>query len=259
MRKALILDLIVVCCLCIAAVPVSLIFRTNFLVSTILFFGIPSIYLLFRQHRQLRHIFAASVLFGVVFGFAFDFLAEINNAWSWAGTDQLVFPWKILGVVSIDVMVWFFFWVLFAVVFYEHFFEQDRKVRLSSHFKYALIPMLVVVVLLVVVYINKKELLFIPYAYFVLGVFTLLPFIYLLIKSRHSLPKLIKASLFFVPLYFVYELTALSLGQWTFPGQYIGTVSIQSIIFPIEELFVWIFASSTILLSYYEVYVDDMK
>lgn len=259
MKGRLKIDLLVVSLLALAAVPLSLIFQANFLVSTLLFFGVPSLYLLLRQRRQLRRIFAAAFLFGIVFGFAFDFLAEINNAWSWAGTDQLVFPYKILGVVNIDVMIWFFLWVFFAVIFYEHFFETDRAVKLSSHFKYAFYPMGIVIVLLIFTYVFKKDLLVIPYTYFVLGIFTLFPFAYLMLKNRHCLPKLLKASLFFVPLYFIYELTALSLDQWRFPGQYIWSVAISTLAFPLEELIIWIFASSTILLSYYELYVDDMK
>jgi hypothetical protein len=259
MSRSLRLDLTVVILLVVLAVPISLFFKTNFLTSTILFFAVPSIYLLVKQKRQLGRIFAASGIFGIIFGFAFDFLAEVNNAWSWAGTDQLVFPYKILGVVNIDVMIWFFFWVFFAVIFYEHFFERDRAKKISSHFKYALFPMSVVVILLTIVHTFKQELLLIPYAYLILGIFTLFPFAFLMIKRPHILPKLLKASIFFIALYLVYEITALSLDQWRFTGEYVGVIKMGKILLPLEELFIWIISSSTILLSYYELYIDDMK
>ena len=60
-------------------------------------------------------------------------------------------------------------------------------------------------------------------------------------------------------LYFVYELTALHLNQWHFPGQYVGLVRFGSVTLPIEEFVIWILMSSMIVLSYYELYVDDLR
>ena len=120
-RMKIRLDFVVVLALVLFAIPTSFAINASFLVSTLLFFGVPSLYLLFRQKGQFKRIFTASVLFGIFYGFLLDYMAELNSAWAWADTQQLVFPYKIFGVVTIDVMIWFFLWVLFMVVFYEHF------------------------------------------------------------------------------------------------------------------------------------------
>jgi len=252
-------DFAIVLFLVFVAVVLSFYFTTNFLTSTILFFGMPSLFLLFRQRRQLKNIFFATFLFGLLFGFFLDYLAELNNAWSWAGTDQLVFSYKILGIVNVDVMIWFFLWTFFIIIFYEHFFEKDRGEKISPNFKYGLFLGLGAVFAIIIASFINVGLLNFGYAYLLLGFLALLPFIYVVKKKPVLLLKFFKAAIFFSILYLVYEITALSLDQWRFPGEYIGMVTWGSISFPIEEFVFWILLSCPVVLSYYELWVDDFK
>ena len=135
MKTKIKLDFIVVLVMVVLAIPISFAIDAKFLTSTFLFFGIPSLYLLFRQKRQLKRIITGSILFGIFYGFLLDYVAEFNNAWAWASDEQLIFPYKIFGVVNIDVMIWFFFWVFFLIIFYEHFLEHDRKSTISPNIK----------------------------------------------------------------------------------------------------------------------------
>lgn len=258
-RTRLLIDLVVVLGIILISIPIIIYFKVNFLTSTILFFVIPSIYLFIRKPKSIKRIFLASFLFGILFGFIFDFLAEINDAWSWSPIKGLVFPDKILGIVSIDVMIWFFFWVFLIVVFYEHFIERDRSDKISPNFKYAFYPGIIVFVLVLMVFFINPEILKVDYAYLFLGLFALIPFIILVFRKPALLGKFVKVSAFFFFLYLVFEITSLKLGQWNFPGQYIGTVQLFGVIFPFEEFFFWILMSSTIVLAYYELFVDDEK
>jgi len=251
-------DLGVILFLELFAVVASIFFSANFLSSTLLFFGLPSIYLMVRFNGPWKRLLSATFLFGVLYGFILDYLAEFNNAWSWAGTDQLVFSYKILGVVNIDVMIWFFLWVFYLVIFYEHFLEHDRTDSLSKNFWAGLLPAVLVIPLIVWSHYFKPELFSFGYAYFVLGVLTLPPFLYVAWRSPALLKKILKVSPFFIALYFTYELTALHLDQWRFMGEYVGIAHIGQIAIPFEELFVWIIISSAIVLAYYELYVDDL-
>ena len=253
------IDFLIVLTMVLLAVPVSIYFNANFLTSTILFFGIPSFYLLLREKDQRKRTFTAAALFGLLFGFVLDYLAELNNAWSWAGTNQLVFPYRILGVVNIDVMIWFFLWVFFIVVFYEHFIEDDRKDTISPNIKFAIFPAVIIFIIVWIIGSINPDLLKFNYAYLVLGILTFFPFAYVIKKKPILLLKFLKASLFFALLYLAYEITALHLDQWRFPGQYIGMIQLGGVTFPFEEFIVWILMSSTIVLSYYELYVDDFK
>lgn len=253
------IDLLVVVGMVLIAIPVIIHFQVNFLTSTILFFVVPSVYLLIRRRpRNIKRILVASFLFGILFGFTFDFLAELNDAWSWSPMKGLVFP-KILGVVPIDVMIWFFFWVFSLVVFYEHFIEHDRSDKISPNFKYAFYPGFAALIWVLAIFFIDPNLLKLDYAYFGLGICALIPFTVLVIRKPSLLGKFIKVSAFFFFLYLSFELTALKLDQWRFPGQYIGTVELFGFAFPFEEFFFWILMSSTIVLAYYELFVDDEK
>lgn len=198
-------------------------------------------------------------MFGIFFAFPFDFLAELNNAWSWAAKENLIFPNLIFGIVPVDVLIWYFFWMFSIFVFYEHFLEYDRSDKISPHFKFAFYPAIAASVSLIILFFINPKILKFGYAYLIIGLATLIPFLLFIVRKPTLLNKFLKVSLFFIFLYLSFELTALKLGQWHFPGQYIGTIKIFGLSLPFEEFFFWILASSTVMLSYYEFFVDDEK
>lgn len=258
MQQKKLIDLLVVIAMVAVAIPIIVYFNVKPLISTILFFILPSLYLFIREPRPVKRIFAASLLIGVVFAIPFDFLALSNSAWS-EPVSQLIFSYKILGVLAIDHLIWFFFWVFLIVTFYEHFVERDLSDTVSHNYKYGMVPGLLGLAGVLIVHIINPELLRFNYAYLVLGFLTLIPMMILLIQKPVMIFKFLKVSVFFFFLYLSFELTALYLGQWNFPGHYIGGVKIFNLEFPFEEFFFWILLSSTVVLSYHELYVDDEK
>lgn len=106
-------DILVLVLLGGVAIVLSTVAELKFLPSTLLFFGAPAAFLAFRlRHKnQWKHILTMSFVFGTLYGFILDYLAEVNNAWAWSNSNQLYFTYKILGVVNIDVMIWFFLWM----------------------------------------------------------------------------------------------------------------------------------------------------
>ena len=252
-------DLLVVLGIIVAAIPLVVYFQVRFLTSTFFFFIIPSVYLLIRKAKRIKRILLASFLFGVLFTFPFDFLAEFNNAWRWPAKENLLFPYLIFGIVPVDVMIWYFFWTFSIFVFYEHFFEHDRSDKISPHFKFALYPILAASAGLFILFAINPNILKFTYAYLLLGLVALLPFLFIIRREPAFLPKFLKVNLFFIFLYVSFELTSLKLNHWHFPGQYIGTVNLLGFRFPFEELFFWILMSSTVVLSYYKFFVDNEK
>ena len=243
----------------IAAIPASILLEVNFLTSIILFFGLPSFYLLYRHEGEWKRIFTASSLFGIVYGFLLDYLAELNNAWSWGAEEQLVFSYKILGVVNVDVMIWFFFWIFFLVIFYEHFLDHDHRDNISNNIAYGIAAPGVLGLYVLAANIFYPPLLTFNNAYLMLGLMTLPFFLYAIYQKPTLMSKFSKAALFFVPTYLAYEITALHLNLWEFPGEYISMVEIMGASFPLEEFLIWILLSSIIVLSYYELFIDDMR
>ncbi len=239
------------------AIIASFVFEANFLTSTVLFLGVPSLYLLYREKIHFNKIFLASISFGIFFGFVFDFIAELNKAWDWRG--GLLFG-KVLGVVQIDVMVWFFLWIFHIFLFYEHFIDRKKlKSNLSARGLETFIVSVFSVILLITVYNFFPNLFYLSKAYLKLCLVILVPFLVICYKKPklvwHTAPMV--AYFFFV--YLTHEITALRLGQWSFPGDYIGWVNIVGVSFPLEELIFWIILSSLIGGVYYELSFDNSK
>jgi len=225
-----------------------------------LFFAVPAIYLLIRQPKQLKRL-AAALLAGVMASISFDLLAEHNNAWIWSPFNEPVFPYKLFGVIGIDVMIWYFFWILFTIIFYEHFFEQKKfeSEKISPQFKKLIMFLFTVLALIVALYYLWPEVLKFEYAYLYLGFLVSAPLYYLIYKKPHLVIKLLKAGLFNVFLFLSYELVAIYLNLWSFPGNYFSQIQLFGQSFPLEELIFWIILGTPVSLSFYELYVDDEK
>ncbi|MBP7966835.1 hypothetical protein KAZ66_01045 [Candidatus Woesebacteria bacterium] len=252
------IDFIIVLGMVLAFIPLILFFEVRFLTSTILFFAIPALYLFIRKPKQIKRL-AASLVAGMIVAFIVDFLAELNGAWSWAPVGQLVFPNMLFGLIPIDVLIWYFFWLLLTIVYYEHFFEHEKTKKVSKLFKKAVSFFALLLILVISVFYLNADFLRFPYAYFVIGFLGALPFFYLIARKPHLVGKLLKAGLFNIFLFLSFELTALSLDQWRFPGEYIGSIQLFGLVFPFEEFVFWIVLGTPIILSYYEIFIDDDK
>lgn len=249
-------DLLVIIGLVLVSIPITIFGQVNFLVSTFLFFGLPSAYLMRRRPRNFKKALIAGIILGLILGFSFDFVAEFNNAWGW-GADYAL-P-TLFGVVSLDVLVWFFFWVFLVVAYYERFIENDRSKKISRNATWVCIGGLLLAMTVILQWKFAPWSLTLHYAYATLGTMALITCAVLLFRNPHLVHKVLYTTPFFVFMYLAYEITALHMGLWTFPGAYIGSVSIGAISFPLEELVVWIIASSAIVATYYEFVIDDNK
>ena len=241
----------------IFAIVVSMTFKVNFLSSTVLFLGIPSIYLLYKEKAYLKKILLASVTFGLFFGFIFDLIAELNKAWDWSG--GLSFG-KILGIVQIDVIVWFFLWMLQMFLFYEHFI--DRK-KMKSNFSSRGLGLLTIgvlsTILVTLIYNFSPSLLHFDKAYLVLCSLVSVPFLIIFYNKPKLVLHTVPMIFYFFFVYLTHEITALHLDLWRFPGDYVGLVSMLGVSFPIEELIFWMILSSLIGSIYYEWNFDNQK
>lgn len=235
----------------------SITFDAVFLTTVALFFVVPCIFLILRNKKNIKKILVASVALGLILSFTFDFLAEFNNAWNWNG--GLLVEKKILGVVQFDVLIWFFFWVMYFILFYEHFIDDERFKKISKNAPRVYLLGALSIACVFLVFLINPSLFYIPYAYLILCLGISIVFILIARKRLKLIKKIVPVSLYFFFVYLVYELTALYTQIWTFPGQYVHKISLFSLEFPLEELIFWIVLSSTIGVSYYEVGFDDER
>jgi len=237
---------------------VTVVFDTNLLISVILFLVLPSLYLMLRNPGIARKSTIFALLFSVPLSLFIDTLAAINGAWVVPVT---VFPFRILGVSTVEVYLYGLFWVLFSVLFYEHFFDKGRKGEgFSRTTKYLIYLSIVLVFSVITLLYSNEPLLHIPYVYFILGtVFVPLPLLLFLYCYPQFTRRYIFIGLYFTAVLLLFEIAALEAGQWIFPGQFIGFIELYGYRFPFEELFIWMIMATPALLSYYEFFVDDRR
>lgn len=252
------IDFLVLLGIIFSSVIFILEFNVKPLTSALLFFVIPTIYLFIRRKKPLKRIFTGAVLIGAGLGFVLNVIISANNGWNELSS-QLVFNYRIFGFWPADEPVWFILWALFIIVFYEHFYEREKRGGISKHFRYLFIPTLTLLILVLSAFAMKGNIFHLRYAYFFMALPTIIPVAWVIKWYPKLFIKFFKTSLFFFVLFLIYELTAVKLGQWYFPGEYIGWVELMGLRFPIEELIFWMGISSFVVLSLYEGFVDDEK
>lgn len=258
MTKSRRADLLTLIIYLVFLIPVILLFKVGFSVATILFFVVPSLYLAFKGPLPWKRIVYASLLFGFLLSQA-DFLAEFNRAWV---VPKLFFETRIFGVIGIDVIAWGFFWTFFILIFYEHFSEHDRSSKVSKHFKILFIASLFTCAAVLLNFYFNHSKLQMDYVYLFLGSVAILIFLLVMLKIKKPyflLRKFLPTVTFFIFVHLAHELTALKLGQWYFPGQYLANINFSGLVFPIEELVFWILLGVMVVLAWYEYFVDDEK
>ena len=252
------LDIVLLILFPIVSVVLSLAFSVNFLVSILLFFGLPSLWLSFRTQSQVKKTFLFSFILSIPLGIFIDYIATIDNSWFVPTT---VFPFRLFGVVPIEDLIWGFFLIYSIVIFYEHFLDKGKHELVDRRMKYLAWPLIILMLVFFAALFTKPDLLIIPYAYFWLGtIFFILPSITFLSFFPRLLSKYVKTASYFFLLAILFELTGLQLNQWTFPGNnFIGWVELFGHRFPFEEFFFWFVMGAISVLSYYEFFYDDRK
>jgi len=249
------IDLIVVILLFLLSSAIALLFKWKPLVYSIPALVLPALYLCVREKKNWAKIALAVLVFGLLFGFFFDFIVILNRGWVITGP---VFQWQFFGFYPfIDDMLGFAIMTLLIVVFYEHFVDDYRSQRISHHIWRAIIPASIATALVLLVYMTNPSYLKVPYVYLVFGSVAIIRPIALGIRKPRFLSSFLKVSIFFFFIWLGCELVALANNGWAFPGQYIGTVNIAGLVFPLEELIFWMLLYSGTIVSFYECYIDE--
>lgn len=252
------IDILVLAVLPIIAALIALTFRTNYLITTLLFFGIGSLWFSIRTpNRIFRSALFATLLAFPLGTLVLDYILVADHAW-WSPT---IFSSRLLGILPYEDLIWGLLQGYFVIILYEHFLDKGKHRLVGRNFKYFILFLAGLLSFFFLVYFLKPAWLQIPYAYFWLGLtFFILPSIAFLARFPRIISKFIKLSSYFFLLHIIFEFTALELGNWTFPGSnYIGVVKILGFNLPIEEIVIWWGLFIVSILSWYEFFDDDQK
>ena len=234
-------------------------FSVSKFVSILLFFGLPCLYLSWRNPQSFRKSFIFALLFSIPLSVFVDTLAVFDGSWY---VPHSIVPFRLFGAATFEVWLFGLLWVLFVILFYEHFFNlHDTSNRFSKKYRNLLYLFAILVATVVITYIFRPTFLVIPYFYTWFSlIFVVLPLILFLARRPKFLPRFTLQGIYFFITLLVYELAALQVGLWSFPGHhFIGWVNIFGYRFPFEELVFYMIFATPSFLAYYEYFANDRK
>ena len=257
--KKKLFDLFILTALLFVATTFTIVFSVDKFVSILLFFGLPCLYLIFRDSTTLKKSLIFALLFSIPLSVFVDTLAVFDGGWY---VPHSIVPYRLFGAATFEVWLFGLLWVLCTVLFNEYFFDHHRA---SDWFPKVYEKLLCLFALLVVgvtaVFFIDTTFLAIPYFYTCVSViFVLPPLIMFLIRKPRFLLRFTLQGVYFFILLLTYEIATLQIGLWSFPGvHFIGWVNLFGYSFPFEEFVFWMMFATPSILAYYEYFADDRK
>jgi hypothetical protein len=250
------LDIILLILFPIFSAVFSVVINANYLTSILLFFGLPAIWLSYRTPQMITRTLLYAAIFTIPFGIIVDYIVTIDYGWY---VPKTLFP-LILGVVPVEDIIFVLLLVYAIIMFFEHLIHHGKHKILSNSMKYLILLITTIVILFSLILVTKPKFLELPYSYLWTGIiFIIIPFVIYILKFPRMISKFVIVGSYFFMTALIFELVALNLNQWTFPGNnFIGFISIFGYSFPIEELLFFMVFFSSGMLAWYEFY-DDKK
>lgn len=241
----------------VIAALVSLHFAVNYLVSGLIFLAAPAVIISWFQ----RDIVVKDGIFALLLSVPFTFIIEYLSHGTGAYQVESMFGLTVFELITVDSFIWAFFAAYLPVAFFEFAIEDHRnKEVFPDRMRYfAALSVLVVAVALIALP-RLPTTLNIPYYYLIQGVVL---FVVPIAAAFHEYPseirKILEAGAYFFYFAIIYELTALQLDIWQFPGthtNYIGWITLFNHSFPIEEFVFWIALTGMTVISFYDLWDD---
>jgi len=192
-------------------------------------------------------------VFGLLYGFFFEFIQEFNRAYS---VESRILP-RLFGVVPLDNILGHFMMSLLIFTFYEHFINPKTSNKISRYVWLPIVMASAASVIAVMLYYLNPNLIKLSYSYLIFGCIAVIPPIVLAYKNpRYAREFSLMIPYFFI-LFFVIEIIAVRHSWWIYPGdQYVGWVQLGDLRYPFEELLFWMLFYAATLVSYYKIFVD---
>ncbi|QQG52953.1 MAG: hypothetical protein HY931_01825 [Candidatus Falkowbacteria bacterium] len=227
--------------------------RPVYLLSIIIVLVPPAVINFLWLKKSRFKILLFSLLTTVLFAPPVELAARLADAWD----VQSILP-RLFGIAPLENILFAFlnfFWVL---AFYEYFVDRDLKRRISRRFRLIILGYLFLFLSVFTIFFIAPNLLAVNYALLAL-IILLVPGIIMFYFSPKLLKKTWLPTLFFALVFFVYEVVSLIIGSWWWPGEYILPINLAGNIFPLDDVIIWYFLSTPVLIGGYEFFVDDNK
>lgn len=245
--------IIFLCLYLIIALLSVLIFKPLYIISITIVLVVPSIINFIWLKNSRCQILCFSFFSALLFAPPVELMARLANVWD----VQSIF-FRPFGLIPIENMIFAFlnfFWVL---CFYKYFIDDDRPPVFNKNFKYLIALYLFFDLLVYSIFYYKPSLA--SANYIVIAIITLvIPGSVLFYYNRQLLRKTFWPTIFFAVTFFLYELVSLKIGSWFWPGEYLLNLNIFGLKMPLDDIIIWYFLSTPVLIAGYEYFVNDNK
>jgi len=164
------LDFLILAGVPLAATFLSVTFKTNFFVSTFLFYGTIGVYFSARRPQGIKRALVFSVLISIIAFFVGDYIASRDGSWF----VPTIFPVRWLGVAAFEDLFWAFVGSYAVVIFYEHFLDRARHRVIGRRLFYFAFLIAIILGGMLVFHYLDSVVLQVRYAYLLLGIFGIL-------------------------------------------------------------------------------------
>lgn len=244
------LDKVVMVATPIVATLLSLVYNLPFLTSTLLFYGIPSIYLSIRNPRLIKTTLIFSLTMGLTMLFIFDHLAYLDHAWFVPNS-----MWRFMGnSIPIEDGLWAVLLVYVTIITWEYFFHKPQtNPTFHRNMNYFFIFCAIFMTLFFVTYVSSPQRLVIPYFYIKMSViFEMIPLAIFFFIRPKIIKQLLKITIYFFLVDALFEYIGLRNYQWYFGGEhYIGEILYFGHRLALDEVIIlWLLAAPGIVVWY---------
>lgn len=236
----------------VVAISTTTIFQLNYFWAILLFLGLPAFWLSWQERHLIKRVALFSVILNILLTIL-DYVAVQSGSWYVPTT---VFPFRLLGSIPLEDLIFGFFLVYTPVIFYEHFFGESVSTNIiGKKMKCLLWPLAGALVGFSVLLVFYPGFLKIKYAYSWTGVlFFDVPILTGFLIYPRLISKFLKTNLYFITVLTLFEYAVVSLDYCNFPSNnFINWVQIFGHTIPIEEL-LYVTISIIAILSYYEIF-----
>jgi len=232
------------------AVGISLFLELNLFMATLLFWGVPAVYLSVVNRRAIPAALLFSLAAALTFGLMVDYLGFINHVWD---TPESIFSYWAFSLIPIENPMWSFLYIYIVVMVYECL-ANKKPSRPTKRFFWFIAALVLLAVVVHLASDRIDALRNIPYLYLSAGLlFFVAPSVLFLAKYPKYLHNFVATACYMLPIAFANEVVGLTLGHWYFPSEadLLGRLSVLGVAIPFEELFFFIVIGPIAILTYY--------
>jgi hypothetical protein len=240
-------------CYVLVAGLIVFLWRPVYLVSIMLVLAPPSVINFFWLKKSKVKIFIFAFATTFILAPVVELSARLANVW-----DVQSIIARPFGLIPVENMVFAFLNFLWALSFYEYFVDKDLSGKISRKFKILMAMYVLAAAIIYAMFFINREL--ITMNYFSISIpLLILPAILIFFKKPSLIKKVILPTIFFAIVFFYYEIISLTVGSWWWPGEYLFKTHIFGKIFPLDDVIIWYFLSTPVLIGGYEFFMDDFK